>query len=103
VSTGGGQTELAILPVRAVTEHHHSELHSRTCNEQNKSYIVTTKLLNYEITRVPLLKAAHYAQTDVTFVAEVQRAPYLFSANTRNTASVFLWKASAVNVSLLNN
>jgi len=36
VSTGGGQTELAILPVRAVTEHHHSELQSRTCNEQSK-------------------------------------------------------------------
>jgi len=25
--------------------------------------------------RMPLLKAVHYAQTDVTFVAEVQRAP----------------------------
>jgi hypothetical protein len=36
VSTRGGQTELAILPVRAVTEHHHSKLHSRTCSEQNK-------------------------------------------------------------------
>jgi len=30
VSIRGGQTELAILPVRAVTEHHHSKLHSRT-------------------------------------------------------------------------
>jgi len=29
-------------------------------------------------TCVPLLKAAHYAQTDATFVAEVQRAPCLF-------------------------
>jgi len=43
VSIGGGQTELAVLPVRAVTEHHHSELHSRTCSEKNKSYIVTRK------------------------------------------------------------
>lgn len=45
-STEGGQTELAVLPVRAVTEHHCSELQSRTCSEQNKSYFVTK---NYEI------------------------------------------------------
>jgi hypothetical protein len=30
-------------------------------------------------TCVPFLKAAHYAPTDVTFVAEVQRAPSGFS------------------------
>jgi len=43
VSIGGGQTELAVLSVRAVTEHHHSELHSRTCSEKRISYIVTRK------------------------------------------------------------
>ena len=36
-------------------------------------------------TCVPLLKAAHYAQTDNTFIAEVQRAPCLFfSEHTRH-------------------
>jgi len=41
VSIGGGQTELAVLPVRAVTEHHHSELHSRTCSEKKTNHTLS--------------------------------------------------------------
>jgi len=76
-----------------------SQLYNDTsCFVQRQSTLLC--LATHRFTRgVPLLKAVHYAQTDITFVAEVQPAPCLFfSANTRNTASVFLWKASAVNV-----
>ena len=54
VSTGGGQTDFAVLPVRAVTEHHHSELQSRTCSEKNKSDIVTRKWWNFSFTNYKL-------------------------------------------------
>ena len=40
-------------------------------------------------TRVPLLKTVHYAQTDVTFVAEVQHAPCLFFQRTDPTPPLF--------------
>ena len=40
-------------------------------------------------TRVPHLKAVHYAQTDVTFVAEVQRGPCLFFQRTHLTPPLF--------------
>ena len=40
-------------------------------------------------TRVPLLKAVHYVQTDVTFVAEVQRGPCLFFQRTHVTPPLF--------------
>jgi len=35
--------------------------------------------------RMPHLKAVHYAQSNVTFVAEVQRAPCLFFQRTHAT------------------
>jgi len=50
---------------------------------------------------MPLLEAVHYTETDVIFLAEIQRAPCsLSAANTHDIAIVFLWKANAVNALL---
>jgi len=79
-----------------------------SCFVQRQSTLLC--LATHRFTRgVPLLRAVHYAQTDVTFVAEVQHAPCLFFQQTQATLPLFsfgrpvLWMFDAKSFMFLWN
>jgi hypothetical protein len=49
---------------------------------------------------MPTLEAAHYAQINVTLLAEISVLRVACAVKTGGTAAVFLWKAKAVNALL---